>query len=326
MDYAESTAYMEKIGLNPKSWTNHVIVAEALKRGLNVAPGKRTESFEVTDSTGRRLYWRRGASNLNNLAIQRITEHKAACSSLLQAYGAPGTVNAVFTKGEASRAWLWAEKFKSVVVKPANGIHGKNVHVDITTLEEFLVAFDDVVNAASGKVLVEEFYRGTEHRCLVVGQKLVGVIYRRPANVVGDGISNIEELVHEKNQHRAPIHKKMVLNSAAEKLLAKSGLTKYSVPADGERVFIKRISNGGDFIDATETLSETEIETIEDAARVLAGGSVLGFDVLLPREEDRSEVKIIEVNSNPMISMHHFPWEGKARDVASQILDLRFSS
>ncbi|MGV2644572.1 bifunctional glutamate--cysteine ligase GshA/glutathione synthetase GshB, partial [Clostridium perfringens] len=49
-------------------------------------------------------------------------------------------------------------------------------------------------------VLLEEFMTGKEYRFLVMGDQVVGVLHRVPANVVGDGIHTIVQLVHEKNK------------------------------------------------------------------------------------------------------------------------------
>lgn len=35
---------------------------------------------------------------------------------------------------------------------------------------------------------------------------------------------------------------------------------------------------------------------------------------------------ILELNANPMISMHHYPWIGTKRDVASKVIDGMFPS
>jgi len=49
-------------------------------------------------------------------------------------------------------------------------------------------------------VLVEEYHRGEEYRFLVIGGKVHGVVKRIPANITGDGIHTIKELVHLKKQ------------------------------------------------------------------------------------------------------------------------------
>ena len=45
-------------------------------------------------------------------------------------------------------------------------------------------------------ILLEEFITGKEYRFLVMGDEVVGILHRVPANVIGDGILTIEQLVH----------------------------------------------------------------------------------------------------------------------------------
>ncbi|WBL19772.1 hypothetical protein [Citricoccus sp. NR2] len=196
----------------------------------------------------------------------------------------------------------------------------------IETWEEFQEAFGQV-SSDRGRVLVEQFRPGTEHRCLVVDNKLIAVTRRRPASVLGDGTSSIEELVTAKNQNRGPIHIKLKTGPREVQYLAKQGLSLSSVPEEGVRVFLTGASNihaGGDAIDATEDISASEKRFIERASRVIPGLRLAGFDVLLPRFGVQAEPSIIEVNHSPMTSMHHLPWEGKKRNVSAAIMDAMF--
>lgn len=43
--------------------------------------------------------------------------------------------------------------------------------------------------------------------------------------------------------------------------------------------------------------------------------------MLLPRDGAGTGPCVLEVNSSPMISGHHFPWVGQERDVAGILLD-----
>lgn len=331
LDYVRSTEVMAELGLNPRNWTDQVVVAEALRRGLRIA--KTPKSYiELRDDHGKRSLWKSGYSSSNTILAQRVAQHKDVCSRLLLAYDLPGSENAVFERGEASRAWLWAEKLGSVVLKPSDGIHGRDVHVDISSLSDFLTAFDAILSSGWNRVLVEKFYRGTEHRCLVVNGALVAVTRRRAASVVGDGVSSVETLVNAKNDRgrRYPdsrVHSLIQMDDEAKRTLSRSGFTISSVPEYSERVYLRATSNihaGGDAIDATDELSAGERSEVERAARAISGGRVLGLDVLLPRSDGDDPMRIIEVNTNSMISIHHFPWEGEPRDVAASVLDALF--
>src|SRR5207247_1557636 len=49
-------------------------------------------------------------------------------------------------------------------------------------------------------VLVETYAPGSDHRLLVIGDRLVAAAVREPAQVVGDGHSTIPELIAEVNR------------------------------------------------------------------------------------------------------------------------------
>lgn len=218
---------------------------------------------------------------------------------------------------------------RPVVVKPANGIMGRNVFVGVHKKRDFLAAFETVSAADKGKILVEKFYEGVEHRCLVVDRRLIAVTRRRPASVLGDGVHSVAELVELKNVDRGPIHLDVRLDDSAEELLSRSGMTPDSIPGAGQRIFLRSTSNlhqGGDALDATDELSAEEAGIAESVARAIPGARCIGVDILFPREPGQGTARVIEVNTNPMVSMHHFPYEGQPRNVAGAIIDAMFPS
>jgi len=317
----------EHLELPLKGWTNALLVREAANRGLSVARHDEKRMFYFEDGNGRRFAWRNGYTTWNTRLSQRVAQHKDVCSRILTAYGVPATENQVFDHGDAGRAWLWAESLGTLVVKPVDGLKGRNVHVGINDRDEFLDAFYDVAKHHKGRVLVEKFYSGVEHRCFVVNGRMVGAIRRRPANVLGDGISTIAALIDEKNQDRGPIHLRLPVDATTTRVLATVGRNLDSVPSRGERVYVRKASNihqGGDAIDATDDLSSEEISIAEAAARAIPGCRSVGLDLLVPRNPGETDIRVLELNTNPMVSMHHFPLEGKPRDVAGAIIDGMF--
>lgn len=176
---------------------------------------------------------------------------------------------------------------------------------------------------------MEEFRSGSEYRFLTVGNRVVAVALRRPAHVVGNGRKTVQRLVREKNEQRwrAPSHKRLRLSEQEQDQLQKQGLTITSVPRHGQVVKLRTTSNihtGGDAVDVTREIAPIHIEAVEAAARALPGGAVLGFDVLIPESSDVGRIGIIKINTGPMISMHHLPWEGESRNVAEAIVQAMF--
>ncbi|HYF38612.1 MAG TPA: acetate--CoA ligase family protein, partial [Gemmatimonadales bacterium] len=147
-----------------------------------------------------------------------------------------------------------------VVVKPYNANHGRGISIHLSTAEQVRVAFD-VAREHSRSVIVESFITGEDHRMLVINGQLTAVAKRVPGHVVGDGKHSIEQLVDLVNQdpRRGVGHEKvltrLVFDHQADTLLARKGYTRETVPADGERVYLRstgNLSTGGTATDMTD--------------------------------------------------------------------------
>src|SRR5699024_5228466 len=179
-------------------------------------------------------------------------------------------------------------------------------------------------------VIVEKHYVGNEYRIYVVGDHNIGATNRIPANVIGDGVSNIEQLISEKNIERkknpylAP--KPIKPDYEVNQLLEKSGYNMSDIPPENEMVKLREKSNlssGGDPIDATDELSSEIKQLAVDTLKVLPSIKHGGVDIIVnPQSNDKGVV--LEVNATAEIAFHMFPLKGSARDVPKAIIDYYF--
>lgn len=310
------------------SWSNVVVVGEASARGLLISTDERGR---VRISDGHRTRWYDdGKVSINARMARRAVHNKQVTARLLQAHGLRAPQGEVFGPGETDRAWAWAEPLIPLVLKPTNADMGQMVHVGIRDRAEFDSAFNQIAQAFE-QVMVEEFVTGVEHRVVVVDGTVVAATRRVPAHVVGDGRTDVAGLVTAKNRWRRdspnPIHRQLRLGAEELRELGRQDLQPISVPRAGQVVHLRSTSNihtGGDAVDATDELSPAEVQFVQRAARVFTGLRLGGFDMLLPRDGQGSEPCVLEINGGPMISMHHFPWQGHVRDVAGALLDAMF--
>jgi cyanophycin synthetase len=221
-----------------------------------------------------------------------------------------------------------------VVVKPFNANHGRGISIHLSSAEQVRVAFD-VAREHSRSVIVESFITGEDHRMLVINGELAAVAKRVPGHVVGDGKHTIEELVEQVNQdpRRGVGHEKvltrLVFDHQADTLLARKGYTRQTVPADGERVYLRstgNLSTGGTATDLTDVVHPDNIEMAVRAVKAI-GLDVGGVDFLSTDiTESYKEIggAICEVNAAPGFRMHMAPSEGRPRDVGGAVLDMLF--
>ena len=264
---------------------------------------------------------------------EQIAQDKELTRMLLKAVGVP--VPEGRPVSDADDAWEAAcDIGVPVVVKPQDGNQGRGVATNLTTHEQVVAAYRAAL--AEGKqVIVEKFAPGHDYRVLVVGGKVVAAARREPAQVLGDGIHTIRELVDTANldprrgEHHATVLSKIKLDAVAQGVLADQGYTADSVPPAGSIVLIRRngnLSTGGTAIDVTERVHPQVAARAVDAAQVIgldiAGVDVVATDISVPLEEQAGV--IVEVNAAPGLRMHLEPSVGISRPVGEAIVDTLF--
>ncbi|GAB4462854.1 MAG: cyanophycin synthetase [Elainellaceae cyanobacterium] len=223
-----------------------------------------------------------------------------------------------------------------VVIKPLDGNHGRGITIDINSMAEAEEAYDAAQAASkSHAVIVERFYRGRDHRILLVGGKVVAVAERVPAHVVGNGHSTIAELVEETNRdpRRGTGHDNVLtqieLDRAAFQMLERQGYDLDTVLPMGQVCYLKataNLSTGGIAIDRTDDIHPENRWIAERAAKII-GLDIAGLDVVTPdisRPMREVDGVIVEVNAAPGLRMHFSPSEGKPRNVGEAIIDMLF--
>ncbi|HEX4923888.1 MAG TPA: cyanophycin synthetase [Bdellovibrionales bacterium] len=303
------------------------IVEAAEKRGV---PWRRLDDQSLVQlgyGKNRRLIQATTSQFTSSVAVD-IAADKDLTKSLLSAAWIPVPEGRrVRTEGGALEAFH--ELRKPLAVKPLDGHHGQGVSLNIETADELIQAFH-LAKVHSHSVLVEEFFHGRDFRVLVIGGQLVAAAERIPPHVVGDGVHSIRELVDKENQNpkRGRGHENILtrlqLDAIASGHLRKSGRNFDSVPASGERVFLRQTANlsqGGTSTDVT-AMVHPELRSICERAALTVGLDICGIDLVVPDiTQPFSAGGIIEVNAGPGFRMHQYPTEGQPRDVAGAMID-----
>lgn len=223
-----------------------------------------------------------------------------------------------------------------IVVKPLDGNHGRGITIDVNNWDDAVEAYD-LASAASKtrSVIVERYYKGHDHRILVVNGKLIAVAERIPAHVVGDGKSTIEELIEEINQHpdRGDGHDNVLTKISVDRtslgVLKKQGFTTSTILREGEVAYLRataNLSTGGIAIDRTDDIHPENLWIAERVAKII-GLDIAGIDVVTPditKPLRKVDGVIVEVNAAPGFRMHVAPSKGLPRNVAAPVLDMLF--
>jgi cyanophycin synthetase len=223
-----------------------------------------------------------------------------------------------------------------VVIKPNDSGAGTGVFVDLRGEDEVRACSSiALAHSPTKSLVVEEFIAGREYRFLVINDKVEAVVERRPAQIAGDGIHTIEQLVELTNaarleaiQHRYS-RQPIVVNDDSLRLLQREGLSLQSVPASGQRVQLHYDDSrllGGDFVDSLDLAHPDNLRLARQAAAVV-GLDIAGIDIILmdiSRSIWETSGAVLEINDRPGLQIFLYPTEGQPRDPGPAIVDMLF--
>ena len=223
-----------------------------------------------------------------------------------------------------------------IVIKPLDGNHGRGITINIDRLQDAEAAYDLASKASKTKtVIVERYYRGNDHRVLVVDGKVIAVAERVPAHVVGDGKGTIAELVDITNRdpRRGVGHDnvltKITIDKTAMGVLKRQGYYLDTVLKRGETAYLRdtaNLSTGGIAIDRTDEIHPENIWLAQRVSKVI-GLDIAGIDIVTPdisQPLGAMNGVIVEVNAAPGFRMHAAPSVGLPRNVGAAVLDMLF--
>jgi cyanophycin synthetase len=225
---------------------------------------------------------------------------------------------------------------KPLVVKPTHASHGDSVKMNVMSWEEFAPAVEEAFLARSypdAGVIVEETFEGKEYRILTTREKVLGIMYRIPANVIGDGKLSVQQLIELKNLNfkedwEGSLYPDIIIDEDLKNNLKNANLTLESVPAENQQVWLRTVSNisqGGDGVDVTDDVDPSVKEIALQAIRAIPGLEIAGLDFLtkdITQPQSPNSHIIIEVNANPELSIHDVPSIGKNRGAIREFLTL----
>ncbi len=228
---------------------------------------------------------------------------------------------------------------KPVVIKPIDDKQGANVYLDIYTQKQYKQTLEDIYNFYGTKkieLLVEQMFIGDEYRILATQEKILSVIKRLPANVVGTGTHTIKELIKIKNQNPTRIevvtYKPITIDSNLESYLKNQDLSLESIPEKNSRIFLLPHTSldmglGGDTIDVTDTVHPSVTDTVSKIMKSIPGLSLAGIDYMttdIESEQTPANYIAIEINTSPCLDWNQYPLEGPQRPIAYEFLKIMF--
>ncbi len=326
-------------GFREMELSTQIFMFDAIQKGVQVKVLDESDQFLRLQFQDHVEYVKNAnMTSKDSYIVPLIMENKTVTKKVLKEAGFRVPGGAEFSSmEEAVKAYpRFAEQ--AFVIKPKSTNYGLGITIfkEGASLEDYQAGLA-IAFREDSSVLVEEFMPGTEYRFFVINGEVQAIMLRVPANVIGDGIRTVKELVEEKNNdplrgtnHRAPLEL-IQLGELEQLMLKEQGLTIESVPQANQIVYLREnsnISTGGDSIDMTDEFSEAYKKIAVSAVEAL-GAKISGIDLIIPDKEidpttDKKAYGIIEANFNPAMHMHVYPFAGKGRRLTMNVLKLLY--
>ena len=320
--------------------STQALLFDAIQKGLKIEILDERDQFISLQFGDHLEYVKNGNMTSHDSYISPlIMENKVVTKKVLAKAGfnVPQSIEFTDVKSAVENFPLFENR--AVVIKPKSTNFGLGISIfqqGVTDRDDFAKAVE-IAFREDKEIMVEDYLLGTEYRFFVLGDQTLAVLLRVPANVIGDGVHTVAELVAAKNDHplrgdgsRTPL-KKIALGDIEQLQLKEQGLTVNSIPAKEQLVQLRansNISTGGDSIDMTDEMHASYKEIAVGISKAM-GAAVCGVDLIIPDLKKPAEPSlrswgVIEANFNPMMMMHIFPFSGQSRRLTMNVIKMLF--
>jgi cyanophycin synthetase len=204
------------------------------------------------------------------------------------------------------------------------GSHGKGITVGVDTEEklESAIRYAKQIYPESD-VLVQEQFQGEDLRILIIDGEMVAATRRVPAQVHGNGVSTVLELIRAENNNgsRTSDYSDKLCKINEEKAVRYLGDGINAIPRENEVVQVVGTANIGSGGHAEDVTDDVPSAISDDAVRLAnaLGAFVCGVDFLYDRQSNRWI--LLEANTSPSFGLHLHPTLGSPRAVDEKFVD-----
>ena len=319
--------------------STQMILFDAIQMGLNLEILDENDQFlKVWHGPHVELIKNGNMTSKDNYVVPLAMANKTVTKKILREAGFPVPAGSEFSQKMEALRYYGQVANKAIVVKPKSTNYGLGISIfqEPASLTDYEKALD-IAFSEDSDVLVEEFIPGTEYRFFILDGKCEAVLLRVAANVVGDGIHSIRELVDQKNQdplrgldHRSPLEI-IQLGDIERLMLDQQGFTVDTILPAGVKADLRRnsnISTGGDSIDVTDQMHDSYKQLAAQMATAM-GAWVCGVDLIIPdtslvSSKENPACTCIELNFNPAMYLHTYTYAGPGQVITKKILTKLF--
>lgn len=287
---------------------------------------------QIIYPNGHNRYFRATTLDINTTGAAKLAKDKGYCAHFLNKEGFPTPPGEAFFSKEWAEhirsdrtidaAWAYAEKLGlPVFVKPNSKSQGKGVE-KVASKEDFYRALNSIFEYDK-VALVQRPVAGKDYRIVVLDNEVISAYERIPLAVVGDGVSNLRELLDRKQAGFIAIGRDTLLKKNDPRIqahLVRNGREVDAIPLHNERVSLldnANLSTGGESVDVTEIIhplfADIAISVTKKMGLRLCGVDIIvDGDISQAPQSQPNNYWVIEINSSP--GLDHYAAIGKKQE------------
>jgi len=308
-----------------------LVIQEGLKRGYKITRTQLDSHSFLIQKNGKCLLYDKMPGALCTLLRHPNIKNKEYKKSIMHAAGIkiPTTYAIISNLNDTDNV-----KYQfPVVAKPSNGTMSNDVYINIHSIADLKKAVNNIITNDDTAV-IEQMIVGKEYRAIMINGIFVSCIERRPANVTGDGIHTIQELIENRNKepHRGPKDSKahtlhyIPIDEETAECIEKQGLSLSSILDSDVTIQVHNkiaSSFGADLVDHTKTI-HPEFITLLTSFQKKYNLFLVGFDIIAPditKSPLEQKYAFNELNITPFIDINEKCNIGEGTPVSSILWD-----
>lgn len=266
----------------------------------------------------------------------KLMGNKALTYQLLSDLRAPIVPHLIVSMAQLDQAREFMTSHGTIVVKPASGTGGgRGVTTGVET-ETQLIAAAKLAARSDRNLIVERQVEGQSYRLLFLDGQFIDAIRRDPPTLIGDGQSDLRQLIRQENkrrEHQLPMRalSPLAIDKDMKNWMMANDMSLSDVPLKDEAIQIKLATNENDSsgnVNVTPKVNEDIIsrcaELVQKLGVKFAGVDLICQDIAGPFSSENCYVG--EVNTTPGLHHHYLianPTDGNP--VAKIALDYLYS-
>lgn len=261
---------------------------------------------------------------LTNTPSTTIAKRKNLTNKILSSFNIPVPKQVpLITKDDAIKFF---KDYKDIVIKPSQQLGGIGVTLLPQSKKQVINAFDNAYKVSKGKglnkVIGEEFVHGENYRLLILDKRVIAVVKRKSAFVIGNGKDDLDKLIKEKNKQRKKnLLKPILIDNEVNQRLQNLKISLKYTPKENEEVVLRyncNLTTGGT---TEECFAQTHqyYKDIAVQAVQAIGAKFGGVDIITPDITKPTKCVINEINYNPGLRLHYKVDKGDIVKVAIPI-------